>query len=148
MFEILLQACSPCISPGFVTHVSLTHPDRYKNIEPNGELAPAFEIEEHDRNTAVTGLAFFLEEQILNSAAGSWLCIKLPSCVLFVVHSWSSVVQHEGVGMLTSLPDTAHIGLFLDQSNESIDESRSDMSQGDCHLIWKWTRKETTRDAH
>jgi hypothetical protein len=43
--EPIKKACEKCSKYYF----------RYKNIEPNGEMAPAFEIEEHDRNTAVSG---------------------------------------------------------------------------------------------
>jgi tetratricopeptide (TPR) repeat protein len=42
--EPIKKACEKCSKYYF----------RYKNIEPNGEMAPAFEIEEHDRNTAVS----------------------------------------------------------------------------------------------
>jgi tetratricopeptide (TPR) repeat protein len=43
--EPIKKACEKCSKYYF----------RYKNIESNGEQAPAFEIEEQDRNTSVTG---------------------------------------------------------------------------------------------
>jgi hypothetical protein len=48
--EPIKKACEKCSKYYF----------RYKNIEPNGEMAPAFEIEEHDRNTAVSGTTAIL----------------------------------------------------------------------------------------